>query len=259
MVSWIWATIAASSGFMFYLLIPFAGSLYPIQIRKQIGTFYGKLAARALGQFIFLRRVLSGYDVKEIDVDAEQKTMKVTLSSNTLRDDKEFTFKDPDNRILRLWNKPVAIAYEEVPAALDAELAEWGYWTREKVINEGIERGEKIDPYVPISDGLRLVDPIDAYELVTNSVGPENIKTAEEKTKQRFAKYGSDLGMAETISTIMGFIAGVGAVAGLQYIKQNLLEGSAGGGSPLPEGPTIPAGMVDATAGIAMDVAVMVI
>lgn len=239
MVSIIWGAISASLGVMVYLIIPFLGSLYPIETRLKVGRAYFKMAARSFKQFSFVRRVLSGYDVIPIAVDAEQKLLKVTLSSSIVGSDKEYQFNDPDNRIKRLFNKPVAVAFELIPAAVDPELAEFGTWVREKDLNEGLWDGDpksadgdvKIDPYIEMPDHLHLVDPIDAFELVANAVDPENIKTAEELTRKRYEKYGSRIGLAETMGTLMGFGAGIIAVAVLKYINQNILDGG-GGGTP---------------------------
>lgn len=247
MVSAIWATIAASLGLLVYLLVPVLANFYPVEIRESIGRTYLKLGARCLKQFTFVRRVLSGYDVLPITVDDEKKLLKVTLKSSTLGDDDEYQFKDPDNRIQRLFGKPVALAYEEVPAAIDAELAELGHWVREKQMNSGLWSGDlddkesvEIDPYVPMSDKLRLVDPIDVFELVSNDVDPENIKTAEKLTEMRYKEYGSDIGMAETVSTIMGFIVGVAGVAGVQYLRNQIMDGGgSGSGVDVPVNPMV--------------------
>lgn len=242
MVSVVWALVAASSGLLAYLLVGFLGYMLPIGARYKIGKTYLKMSARCFKQFTFIRRILSGYDILPIGVDAEQKLLKVTLDSSLIGSDKKHRFVDPDNRIKRLWNKPVAISMENVPAAIDAELSEWGYWVREKRANKGLWSGDleedydnvTVDPYVEMDSSMRLVDPIDAFELVGNSVDPENIRTAEQLTKKRYEKYGSKVGMAETVGVIMGFAVGIGAIAGVQYLKQSILDGAGGTGPSAP-------------------------
>jgi len=221
------AALAFMLGIMGYILVPMLASLLPIELRYPVGNFYGSKGARALKQFAIVRRILSGYDVLPIDVDDESKMLRVTLDSSTFGSDTEFRFADPDGRIKRVWNKPMAVCYEAIPAALDAELAEIGYWTREKRVNEGLLRetdgGEVVDPYVRMPDTLRLVDPLDCFELIVNGVDPENIKTTEQLTKKRFEKYGSGIGLKESIRVLLGFFAGAGAVVLIQYINTQLI------------------------------------
>lgn len=251
MVELLRAAIFASAGFMVYLAIPILVTSAPVHIREKVGTFYLKLSARCLKQFAFVRRVLSGYDVFPISVDNEQKLLNVTLSSSKLGSDSEYEFNDPDNRILRLFSKPVALTYEGIPAAVDAELAEIGHWVREKDNNEGLWSGDfndpdsvKIDPYVEMSDSLRLCDPIDTFELVTNGVDPENIKTTEKLTKKRFEKYRNSIGATEVLSTVVGFFSGVGGMVVLEYINTKLLDGEGGSSVDIPMNP----GFVDVSA-----------
>lgn len=251
MVSLMTAAIAASLGFMIYLLVPVVAGTMDIHTKLRVGTAYYKMQARGLRQFTYLRRVLSGYDLIPIRVDAEKKLLKLTLDSKIARGKDEYPFNDPDNRIKRLFNKPVALAFELVPAAIDAELAEEGHWLREKREEEGLWTGDfddpdsdvEVDPYFRMPDHLHLVDPIDAFNLIPNDVDPENVKSAVEWTKQRFSKYGSRVGISEAIGTILGFLAGAGAVVGMRYVNHQLLDGAAGGGV---SGPVIdvPVGMV---------------
>ena len=237
-MSIVWVLIAFSLGLLIYLAVPIVAMSAPIKLRKKVGEFYLQMAARALKQFAFVRRVLSGYDVKPISVDDEQKLLKNTLSSNTLGDDEEFRFKDPDNRIKRLYNKPVAMAYEEVPAAIDPELAEIGKATQHKQDNEGLQSGDPadgkaavtVDPYVTLPSSLQLVDPIDVFNLVPNSVNPENVKTTEQLTKKRFEKYGSRIDAMQLMSGVTGFLLGIGGAVGAAYVRSNLLDGGGGGG-----------------------------
>jgi len=137
MVSVTTAVLAVVFGMMLYFMVPVLSNVAPVEIRQTVGTFYLKLGAKCLKQFTFVRRVLSGYDILPISVDDEQKLLQVTLSGSTLGEDTQYRFADPDNRIKRLFNKPVALAFELVPSAIDASMAEWGHWANEKENNEG--------------------------------------------------------------------------------------------------------------------------
>lgn len=240
MVDPVWVVIMAGLGVITYAGIPMLVMSAPIELREAVGRKYHSLAARALKQFVFLRRILSGYDVEPISVDDEQKLLKVTLSSSRLGEDNTYPFTDPDNRIARLYNKPVALAYEAVPAAVDAELAEIGEWTDEKVQQDGglwhgdLDDPESVryDPWVPMSSGLRLVDPMEVFNIVGNDVDPEMVKTAEKKTQKRFEKYGGGVSPVQLMSGVLGFFAGLGGIILLRYVEQKLLGG--GGGAPDP-------------------------
>lgn len=262
MVSIMTAAIAASAGFMIYLAIPVLVMNAGPSLRQRVGTFYFKLAARSLKQFTFVRRVLSGYDVLPISVDNEQKLLQVTLSSSTIGSSDKFRFADPDNRIKRLYNKPVAVAFELVPAAIDATISEWGYWAQEKKNNEGFWSADymkepdavEVDPYIEASDDLRLVDPIDAHAIVSNDVDAENIKTAEKKTKKRFEKYKGGIGLAQTMRVAIGFAIGAGGFVGIQYFNEEVMGSGGGSGGTIVGSEQL---MVDATS-LAIDMAVMI-
>lgn len=262
MVSATTTILAAVLGFLVYVAVPVSAVSAPVEWRKKIGTFYFKLGTRALKQFTLVRRVLSGYDVKPINVDNEQKLLKVTLSSSTLGDDEEYRFADPDNRVMRLFNRPIALAYEKVPAAVDAELSEWGHWAIEKKNEEGLvveDAGEeKVDPYVEASDEMRLVDPVDVFALVPNNVDPENIKTTEKLTEKRFEKYGSGVGLKESLRVMIGFAVGMGGVVGVRYVNEEMIDGGGGGppGSGIVGNETLQAAI---DPGIVMDMAVTVL
>jgi len=239
------ALIAASLGLMIYLAIPVLAMTAPVRIRERVGRFYFKLGAKSLKQFTLVRRVLSGYDIKPIAVDDEQKLLQVTLTSSTLGEDNTYRFADPDNRIKRLWNKPLGLNFEKVPAAVDAELSEWGYWARQKQNEEGMvdtatdggDEKPRVDPYIPASSNLRLADPIDAFELVANDVDAENIKTAEKITEKRYEKYGEGIGLGQTVRAMMSYGVGVGGVMAVQYLNEQVMSG--GGGSDPISAPTI--------------------
>lgn len=260
MVSIMTTFVAIVFGFMVYMGLPVVMMTAPVEIREKVGRFYYKLGARSLKQFTLVRRVLSGYDVVPIKVDDEQKLLKVTLSSSMVGEPNEYRFNDPDNRIMRLFNKPVTLAFERIPAALDAELSEWGHWVREKAQNEGLVDGDyvndpenvEVDTYFEAQDDLRLIDPIDAFEVVPSDVNPENVKTAEKKTKQRFEKYGDGVGLKETLRVMIGFAVGMGGVVAVQYANTELI-GSGGGGveAPVVGNATLSVGV---DPGVAMDI-----
>jgi len=238
--------IVASLGVLAYIGLPFVVMNAPVPIRKKVGTFYLKNGVKSLKQFTLVRRVLSGYDIKPIQVDDEQKLLQVTLTSSTLGEDTTYRFADPDNRIKRLWNKPVGLNFEKIPAAVDAELSEWGYWAREKQNSEGLiaEDGDsqRVDPYLEVDSRLRLVDPIDAFEIVANDVDAENIKTAEKITEKRYEKYGEGIGLGQTVRAMMAYGVGVGGVMAVQYLNEKVIGG--GGGSGVIEAPTLMMDMV---------------
>lgn len=257
MVSVMTSLVAIIFGMMLYMGIPVAAMSAPVELRKKIGTFYYKMGARALKQFTLVRRVLSGYDVIPITVDNEQKLLKATLSSSTLGEDNEYRYADPDGRVMRLFNKPIAIAYEEVPAAVDAEMSEWGYWAQQKADSDGLWGGEvgkgdgiEVDPYVEVSSNLRLVDPVEAFNLVPNGIDPENIKTTEKLTKDRFSKYGEGVGLKESLRVMISFAVGAGGVIAVRYVDQEMIGGS---GSGLNSVANETIGMLNADPSLVMD------
>jgi hypothetical protein len=259
MVSLISAVLAASLGFLVYLAVPFVVMTAPVELRRKVGEWYLKKASKCLKQFVFVRRVLSGYDVLPISVDDEQKLLTTTLSSSLAGEDNEYRFQDPDNRIKRLWNKPVALAFEQIPVAIDAELAELGKALHEKDVTDGIWHGDltdpdsvEVDPWLTVKKGLQCVDPVDAYRLVINDVDAENIKTAEKLTKKRYEKYGDGVSAVQLMSGAIGFFSGLGGMMALKFFQNKFLDGGGGGGG-VPESPVPIA--IDAT----LDMAVIVL
>lgn len=232
MVSILWAIISLGFGLLFYLSLSAVGPAVNITARKRIGEFYFGLAARSFQQVALVRRSLAGYDLLPIGVNDEQKHAQVTLSSGIIGDDRKLPFKDPDNRIKRWAQKPFAVVPEMVPAAVDAELAEVGHYLRKHEEEKGIERDDQIDPYIQASDKLRLIDPVDAVYLITKNAQPEYVETAEQFTKERLSKYGSKIGLAETVGVITGYLVGVGGVLAIRYVQTRLLGGGGGGGMP---------------------------
>lgn len=248
MVSIVWAAIAASLGLLVYLLPPVLARGLPGELQESIGDFYYRQSLRSFESVAFVKRVIGGYELLPIAVDDEQKHAQVTLSSGVVSDDKTLPFDDPDGRIGRLFAKPIALVYEGVPAAIDAELAELAHWTNQKATDEGIEHEtttvkthdetgtarevetKVIDPYVEVPTALRAADPLDALSLVCKDVEPENIETTKQLTRERFAKYGSRIGMMEML-TFTGFAIGLGGVAAVEYMRSEILDRGPGGGS----------------------------
>ncbi|MDR9432186.1 MAG: hypothetical protein RI568_16015, partial [Natronomonas sp.] len=90
----------------------------------------------------------------------------------------------------------------------------------------------RVDPYVETDSGLRLVDPLDAYSIVPNDIDSESIKTAEKKTKQRFAKYNPGVDIAQTLRVLMSFAVGAGGVMIMHYINSELMGDGGSDGPP---------------------------
>jgi len=262
MVSITTAILACVFGFMLYFLIPVATIAAPVEIRQTVGTFYLKLGSKALKQFTFVRRVLSGYDIIPIDVDDEQKLLEAKLSGSTLGENTNHRFGDPDNRIGRLFSKPVALTDELIPAVVDAELAEWGHWIREKQEHDGLlaDGGERarVDPYVEAESALRLVDPRDFHAAVANDIDSERIKTAEKKTKQRFEKYNPGVDIAQTLRVLLGFAVGGGAIIVMHYVNSEFM-GSGGPSGPPGSGVIEESLTVTPDLAPMMDMAVMLV
>lgn len=259
MVSIMWSVIALSLGLLVYLLPPMLAPMLPMHLREAIGDYYYRQAARSYRQLAIVRRLLSGYELLPIAVDDEQRLAEVTLSSGMVSDDKKLPFKDPDDRISRLYQKPVAVVSEILPAAVDAELAELGHWVTKADDERGLESTREgadgreqtvVNPYVEVDSGLRVSDPMDVTSLVTKGVEPENVESAKQYTKERFREYGDNVGIVEGLATMTGFAFGIGGVAVLQYVKDRLLSNGGGGTGGGATGWTPPMGqvMVDPTA-----------
>lgn len=237
MVSITLSIVALGLGFLVYLIPPAFAALAGINVQRKIGNFYFDLSAKSFKQVALVRRMLSGYELLPIGVNDEEKHAQVTLSSGILGDDKKLPFKDPDQRIKRWCNKPFAIVPETVPAAVDAELSELGYWWARHDEENGIVSNGKVQSYFTGETGHRLIDPMDAVYLLVKDAEPESVETAKQLTKQRFSKYGNRLGLSETVGVVGGYIAGAGIVMVVRYVQTNVIEGGGGGmggGSPVP-------------------------
>jgi len=214
MVSVVWSLLMLCTGLLAYLLSAFLAPIAPAGLQQQLARYHSSLSMRAYQQAALVRRTLGHYEMLPMTVNDEEKLAQVTLDSGLISDDEQLEFADPDNRLLRLHKKPLALVYEGIPATIDAELAEIGHWWRETETERGLydPDTEKVNPYIPMSDRLRVVDPADIATMVSKSIQPENIKTARLLTKERFSEYGSAVGMAETVGVITGFAVGAGGV-----------------------------------------------
>lgn len=225
------AMIALTGGLAIYMVVAVVVMGAHPALRYKVGHQYLKMAMRTYGQAALVRRQM-GYELLPLEYDDEQKQMQVTLSSSTLPGGKDnvHRFKDPNGRSKRLWQKPLTITDELIPVALDAELAEIGYWLSEKRVNEGLNRGEKVDPWLRVKSGVRLADPRDAITIVCNGAKPSNIKTIENLTKKRFEKYNAGIGLEQTMRVVIGFGVGAGSIIAMNYFTTEIMDG--GGGTP---------------------------
>lgn len=255
MVSILWGTIFLFVGILGYVMVPLlVGDRHP-QLRKRVGDFYLKQSLSAYDDIAIVRREMGGYDIFPISVDNDKKLGQVTLEGGLGRSKKKLQFRDPDDRIASLYGKSIAIVDESVPAATDAELAEIGEMAYRKDHDTGIVRadGGKVDPYVPVPEGLHVCDPSNTNYLLGKSVEPENIETTVELTKQRFSKYGGNYGVVEAAGLLFAFGAGAVGVVAIEYLRRQLL-GSGGSGAPgTPE--TVPVSIT----GYVADLAVMIL
>jgi hypothetical protein len=238
MVSIMWSVISFALGALLFLGLPALGPSLSLPLRVWLGRAYLSLSMKGWGMLAVVWRLLGGPKLKPMQLDDEGKTAEITLSSGKLSDDQTLPFKDPDSRLHRLQGKPLAIVPEPWPAAVDAELSEVGHWIDQKGSTQGFERGDQtVDPYVPMRDSLRAINPMDAIYAAAKGVDPENVKTAKELTEARFELYGRDIGAVETAATLLAFATTAGAVVGMVYVKEEVIaSGGGGGGGPDPIG-----------------------
>lgn len=255
MVSLVWGVISASLGLLVFLLVPMLAGAGGIHLRQKVGRWFTSLMMKCYQQLAFVRRVFGGYDLYPMAINDDRKMGEVTVSSGVISDDKKLPFRDPDSRIKRLQGKPVCELEQDIPAAISPELSELGHWLREhddamdeetctacngagRTVGELCQacdgHGENtiINPYVEMDSTMRVSDPRDALALVGSSVEPETITTAETLTEKRFSEYDNDIGAVEVTATFVGFAVGAFGLAGLQYVRQNVLDGGGGGGPP---------------------------
>lgn len=243
MVALTWALISFCSGLLAFIAIPAIASTLAMDIRLRVGRYCYKSCMKIYGQAAIAWRSLGGPELKPLKVNDEEGLARVVLSSGTLGDDKVLPFEDYDNRIHRLQGKPLAVIPEIFPAAVDAELAEVSHWFEQHAQQRGFETDDGVDPFLPMSDGLRAAHPFDVLALAPKGIKPENIETAKKVTKNRFSKYGGMPGAVEAGATMLAFAVGAGAVMGMVYVRQEVL-GIGGGGGGGPSGVPLPPGMI---------------
>jgi hypothetical protein len=241
MVSIVGATLAASFGFMLYLVLAVGGQSLPVELRNRIADFYFGLGMRSYRQVALVRRVIGKYELKPIKLNDAEGSAELTLNSGLIGDDKKLPFKNPDDRIYRLYGKPLALVAENVPFAGDAELAEIGGALGEKAQQQSItwESGDThhADPYVQLETSLKAVDPANIANLIPNGVQPQNIKTTKQMTKKRYEKYSDRVGAKEALAAGMSFLMGAAGVVVIKYVQSKLIDESGGGGPPADQVP----------------------
>jgi hypothetical protein len=241
MVELVWAGIAASTGLLCYLAIPFVATALPIQLRDSVAQYYYGLATRAIGRMVLVKRTIGEYKLMKMQVDDEKAAAKVTLDDSLLGDKKELHFDDPDNRIHRWNNKPVAMIHELVNGAMDLQLAELGHhWRNHKADGKHKSAG-RVNPHFEVDDKNRLVDLDAVMALVVKDSEPSDIGATEDWTRKRYEKYKDSIGGMEVLTTFTGFAVGLGGIILGAYVQSNLLDGTGTTGSP--ENP-IPTGMI---------------
>lgn len=224
------AVLAFSSGLLAFLLVPVLGNSLPTLYQRKIGQWCYGSAMRAYGEIALVWRELGGPELKPLEVDDKEGVARVVLSSGTLGDDKTLAFEDIDRRLHRLHGRPLAVVPETIPVAVDAELAEMGHWFDRKGSAGEFDAGEeRVDPYLPMSDKLRAAHPFDVGHLAPASIGPQQIQTAKDMMQAAYDKYGGGVGAVESAATLLAFAGGAGVVAGLFYLRDQIVGG---GGAP---------------------------
>jgi hypothetical protein len=239
-VSIVGATLAVSFGFLLYLVLAVGGQSLPVELRKRIADFYFQLGMRSYRQVALVRRVIGKYELKPIKINDAENTAELTLDSGLLGEDKTLPFKNPDDRIYRLYGKPLAVVPGNVPFAGDAELAEIGEALSEKAQKQSIswqsDDTHHADPYVQLRTSLRAVDPTDIGHVVPNGVQPQNVATTKKMTKKRYEKYTDRVGAKEALAAGMSFLMGAGGVMIIKYVQSKLIDES-GGSDPVGSAP----------------------
>jgi len=244
-VSLLLGFVAFACGILAAIVIPLVAPLLRPDLQTKIGAYWFSQAMRGFGPSVLIWREMGNPEIKSFSMNDEWHVAQATLSSGVLSEDQQLPFKDPDGRIHRWKKKPFAVVPELLPAAVDAELAEAGYWKRQKELDDGLVATDGgVDPYVTWDTDLRAVNPNDAFYLSAKGVDPENVKTAKDLTEARYAKYNGGLGVKEEATMLISFATGAGVVAGLAYLRKQVIAD--GGGSSTGGGSTVPIpGMVD--------------
>jgi hypothetical protein len=220
------AVLAFSTGLLAFLLLPTVAQSLPRLYQLKIGQWCYSSAMRSYGEIAIVWRELGGPELKPLKVDDEEGVARVILSSGTLGDDKDLAFEDIDRRLHRLHGRPLAVVPEIMPVAVDAEMAEMGHWFDQKGSAGEFDAGaDRVDPYLPMSDQLRAAHPFDTAHLAPASIGPQQIQTAKDMMEAAYSKYGGGVGAVESAATLIAFAGGAGVVAGLFYVRDQVVAG----------------------------------
>lgn len=244
MVSVTWAFVAFMGGLAMPLVIPLLGQVVALDLRQKISQQCFSWAEAVLGPTAIMWRKLGRPTLKSIEIDDEREVAEVTQSSGTLSDDQKHPFRDPADAKQTLFSKVVTVVPEGIPAAVDAEMAEIGYWYDRHAQRGDLQKDGQIDPMVRMDTRSRAVDPHDVVAHLDESVTSEDIKTTERHTRARFEKYGGGPSAKEAGVMLVSFGVGAGVVMGAVYVRQQILGGggTAGGGGITEE---LPPGMID--------------
>jgi hypothetical protein len=241
MVSAVWAFVAFQVGLLVAIALPVVGPLVAIDLRKAISNRYYSWAETCLGPSAIVWRRLGRPTLKPISIDDEREVAEVVQSSGTLSDDQKLPFRDPADAKQPLFSKQWMVVPEGIPAAVDAQMAELAHWFDAKASRDGLEtEGGRIDPWVPMSNQPRSVDPLDVVAALDTDTTPEDVKTTERHTRARFAKYGGVPSLKEGGAMLVSFGVGAGVVMGAVYLRDEVIaDGASGGGGgsiPIPPG-----------------------
>lgn len=242
MVSLTWMLVSFMSGILALVLIALLGQAVALDLRQRIARPYFKWSETVLGPSAIVWRKLGRPTLKPISIDDEREVAEVTQSSGTLSDDQKLPFRDPADAKRTLFKKQLTLVPEGIPAAVDAEMAELAYWWDAKANRDGLLKGNKVDPYVPLHDQPRSVNPHDIITALDEDVTPEDMKTTERHTRARFEKYGGGPTAKEAGAMLGAFAVGAGIVMGAVYLRTEVIGDGAGGGVG---GGTVPVPMVD--------------
>jgi len=238
MVSVSWALISFLVGFGIPIVVPLLAGLGGIDARRRImGTYLG-WAETVLGQFAIVWRRLGRPTIKSVSIDDEREVAEVTQSSGTLSEDQKHPFRDEQDCKHPLETKQVNIIPEGIPATVDAERAEVGYWFDEHVSRDHVGDDENPDTNIVMSDQPRSVNPHDIVYQLDCDVDAQDIETTEQHTKARFEQYGGSPTLKEGGAMLVSFGVGAGVVMFAVYLRDSVIGGSSGGGTgvsqPLP-------------------------
>jgi hypothetical protein len=242
MLSATWALVAFMTGVLALILLAVVGQIVAVDLRKRLVNPYFKWAETVMGPSAIVWRRLGRPTLKPIAIDDEREVAEVTQSSGVLSDDVKLPFRDEADAKAPLFKHQLTVVPEGVPAAVDAELAELAHWFDQHAKRSGLRNGDQFDPFVPLPDKARSVNPLDVTAALDVDVTPEDAKTVERHTEARFEKYGGMPSAKEAGAMLVTFGVGAGVVMFAVYLRQEVLGGGGGGA---PEGGTVPIWITD--------------